>query len=61
MKVELFNANASNLWKKITSHSATEQLTIEIGLYKKLLNFAKISRTARLLYVGFGGVKATVK
>ena len=39
MKVELFNANASNLWKKITSHSATEQLTIEIGLYKKLLNF----------------------
>lgn len=39
MEIELFNAEASKIWKRITSNVPHEQLQIEIDLYKKLLNF----------------------
>ena len=42
MKTELFNAEASKIWKKITSDSSPDQVTVELDLYKKLLNFFQV-------------------
>jgi len=39
MDSELFNTEAGKIWRKITSDVPREQLQVEIGLYKKLLNF----------------------
>ncbi len=39
METELFNTEASKIWKRITSDVPRGQLQVEIDLYKKLLNF----------------------
>lgn len=38
MEIELFNAEANRIWKRITSEIPQEQLHFEISLYKKLLD-----------------------
>jgi DNA-binding CsgD family transcriptional regulator len=42
MKLEIFNAEAKNIWKTAVSRSSHEQLTFELDLYKKLLNFFQV-------------------
>jgi DNA-binding CsgD family transcriptional regulator len=42
MKLELFNNETVELWKKMSSKSATSRLDIELELYKKLLNFFQV-------------------
>jgi len=39
MKLELFNAEINNIWKKAAGRSPAEQLQFEFELYKKLLSF----------------------
>lgn len=39
METELFNTEATKIWKKITSDVQRDQLQVEIDLYKKMLNF----------------------
>ena len=39
MKLELFNAEANNIWKKAAGSTTPEQLRFELDLYKKLLSF----------------------
>jgi len=42
MKLELFNGEAIKLWKKMSSEIFADQLYIDLGIYKKLLNFFQI-------------------
>jgi hypothetical protein len=42
MKLELFNTNANNIWKKAAGYSAAEQMRFELSLSKKLLNFFQV-------------------
>ena len=42
MKLELFNNETVEIWKKMSSKSATSRLDIELELYKKLLNFFQV-------------------
>jgi len=42
MKIELFNTEANNIWRKVTSQSAPDQLHVELDLHKKLLNFFQV-------------------
>ena len=42
MKFEIFNRETNNIWKKITSDKTPEQLQVELGMYKRLLNFFQV-------------------
>lgn len=42
MKLELFNTEANNIWKKAAGTSDADQLRFELGLYKKLLSFFQV-------------------
>jgi len=42
MKLELFNAEATNIWKKAAGGATPEQLRFELDLYKKLLSFFQV-------------------
>jgi DNA-binding CsgD family transcriptional regulator len=39
MKLELFSAEANNIWKKAKSHPTSEKFHFEVDIYKKLLSF----------------------
>ena len=42
MKLEIFNTEANNIWKKAAKGASSEQLRHEIELYKKLLRFFQV-------------------
>jgi len=42
MKLELFSAEANNIWEKAASKSDPTQLQLELDLYKKLLSFFQV-------------------
>jgi len=42
MNTELFRAEAKNIWEKVTSNTAPQQLDFELDLFKKLLNFFQV-------------------
>jgi DNA-binding CsgD family transcriptional regulator len=42
MKLELFNTEANNIWKKASGTTTPEQLRFELDLYKKLLSFFQV-------------------
>jgi len=42
MRIELFNSEASNIWKKAAGKSLSDQFRFETDLYKKLLNFFQV-------------------
>jgi DNA-binding CsgD family transcriptional regulator len=42
MNLELFNAEANNIWKKAAGRSSPEQLQFELDLHKKLLSFFQV-------------------
>jgi DNA-binding CsgD family transcriptional regulator len=42
MKLELFNTEANNIWKKAAGGATPEQLLFELDLYKKLLSFFQV-------------------
>ena len=47
MKLELFNTEASKIWKRVSDSEehVTELLQLEIDLYKKLLVFFQIGES----------------
>jgi DNA-binding CsgD family transcriptional regulator len=50
MKLELFNTEANNIWKKAASESTPEQLRFELNLYKKLLSFFQVGDFYYLIF-----------
>ena len=42
MKLELFNTEANNIWKKAAGGATPEQMRFELDLYKKLLSFFQV-------------------
>src|SRR5260221_3280580 len=42
MKLELFNEEANKVWKKVSTVPATNQLQLELDIYKKLLGFFQV-------------------
>jgi len=42
MKLDLFNAEANNIWKKVISDNPPDRLRFELDLYKKLLSFFQV-------------------
>ena len=42
MKLELFNSEATKLWKRMSSGAPADMRYIELELYKKLLNFFQV-------------------
>jgi len=50
MKLELFNTEANNIWKKVAGGGTPEQLRFELELYKKLLNFFQVGDYYYLIF-----------
>jgi len=42
MKLELFNEEANNIWKRANSNKSSDQLQFELDLHKKLLSFFQV-------------------
>jgi DNA-binding CsgD family transcriptional regulator len=42
MKFELFNEETNKVWKKVSTVAATNQLQLELDIYKKLLSFFQV-------------------
>ena len=42
MKLELFNSEANKIWKKAAGGSPQEQLSFELSMHKKLLNYFQV-------------------
>jgi len=50
MNIELFNLEATNIWRKAPSETSVGQLQIELELYKKLLNFFQVGDNFYLVF-----------
>jgi len=50
MKLDLFNAEANNIWKRIISDNPPEKLRFELDFYKKLLSFFQVGNYYYIIF-----------